>query len=108
MRAGSASTYRNVAGMLTHMANAQGTELFPRTLPGAPPAAAVAEVSDGCTADPVVPLFSVSRYGGQARVRSQIRYLAEDTCFVHITEQPLTTADKHAITARPELARAVA
>ncbi|MDM4721524.1 hypothetical protein QTQ03_18700 [Micromonospora sp. WMMA1363] len=74
---------RTVDGSRTGSAKADGTQLFPGMLPGAAVRAAVAEVSG--TGGPLVPLFYVTVDGDRAHVYSQIRFLAEDACFIRIT-----------------------
>ncbi|MGW4894281.1 hypothetical protein ACWEQL_18710 [Kitasatospora sp. NPDC004240] len=81
---------RDLAGTRTHTSKAAGTELFPGMLPGAPLLAAVAAVGEeGRAPGPLVPLFYVSAEDGRAHVHSQIRFLAEDACFIRITEEPV-------------------
>ena len=81
---------RDLAGTRRHTARAEGTELFPGMLPGAPLTDAVAAVSAaGRAAGPLVPLFYLSSRGGAVHVHSQIRFLAEDACFIRITEEPI-------------------
>ncbi|MFI9162059.1 hypothetical protein [Kitasatospora aureofaciens] len=82
---------RDVAGTRTHGAVAQGAGLFPDMLPGAELRAAAAAVSDAANG-PLVPLFYVSSDGTSAHVHSQIRFLAEDACFIRITEEPVPAA----------------
>ncbi|MGW2584228.1 hypothetical protein ACWCYZ_23365 [Streptomyces virginiae] len=97
---------RDLAGTRTHTAEAEGTDLFPSMLPGAPLTAAVAAVSaDGWTAGPLVPLFYVSSHGAEAHVHSQIRFLAEDAAFIRITEEPIPAADVADLSWLPEAVR---
>jgi hypothetical protein len=84
---------RDLAGTRSYTARAEGTELFPSMLPGAALTEAVAAVStDGRAAGPLVPLFYVSSQEDEAHIHSQIRFLAEDACFVRISEKPLPAA----------------
>lgn len=70
-----------------------GASLFPDMLPGkelAAVAAAVAGEPDaGARPGPLVPLFYISGTDTGVHVYSQIRFLAEDACFIRITPEPL-------------------
>ncbi|WP_433532917.1 hypothetical protein ACQPYA_13455 [Micromonospora sp. CA-263727] len=79
---------RTVDGSRTGAAKADGAELFPGLLPGAAVREAVAAVSDA--GGPLVPLFYVTAHGDRAHVHSQIRFLAEDACFIRITPEAIT------------------
>ncbi|WP_204033845.1 hypothetical protein [Micromonospora qiuiae] len=78
---------RTVDGTRTGTAKADGTELFPGMLPGVAVREAVAAVSDA--GGPLVPLFYVTADGARAHVHSQIRFLAEDACFIRITPEAI-------------------
>ncbi|WP_432089512.1 hypothetical protein [Streptomyces sp. bgisy095] len=83
---------RTVDGARRHTVKAQGDRLFPGMLAGPELRAAVTEVT-GSAAGPLVPLFYVTADGARAHVHSQIRFLAEDACFIRITPEPVATAE---------------
>lgn len=83
---------RTVDGTRRHTAKAQGGDLFPGMLPGTELREAVNEVTGGQDG-PLVPLFYVTADGDQAHVHSQIRFLAEDACFIRVTSKPVATTD---------------
>ncbi|MER5553524.1 hypothetical protein ABT001_17960 [Streptomyces sp. NPDC002793] len=83
---------RTVDGTRRHTAKARGDELFPGMLVGSALREAVTGVT-GLPAGPVVPLFYVTADGDRAHVHSQIRFLAEDACFIRVTPEPVATAD---------------
>ncbi|HEV2377840.1 MAG TPA: hypothetical protein VGS19_37465 [Streptosporangiaceae bacterium] len=85
---------RTVADGKTSQVSADGTDLFPGMLAGpAVRTAAWAVSAQPGTASPVVPLFYVSStatdHGVELHVYSQIRFLAEDACFIRITPAPV-------------------
>lgn len=82
---------RTVDGTRRHTAKAEGRDLFPGMLAGAELRTAVTAVT-GVEDGPLVPLFYVTADGGQAHVHSQIRFLAEDACFIRITPEPVAAA----------------
>ncbi|MCE4942280.1 hypothetical protein LVX13_03925 [Streptomyces albulus] len=85
---------RTPAGPAGPAVEARGGDLFPRMLPGAPLTDAVAALGAGeHTGGPLVPLFYVTARDGRAHVHSQVRFLAEDACFIRLTEEPLAAAD---------------
>lgn len=79
---------RTVDGSRTGSAKTDGAKLFPGMLPGAAVREAVAAVSDA--GGPLVPLFYVTADSDRAHVHSQVRFLAEDACFIRITPDALT------------------
>ncbi|MFB4424354.1 hypothetical protein C5F59_025140 [Streptomyces sp. QL37] len=95
---------RTVDGTRRHTTKARGEELFPGMLPGAALRAAVSEVTGGHTG-PLVPLFYVTADGDRAHVHSQIRFLAEDACFIRITPDPVPTAGVEELEWLPEAVR---
>lgn len=85
---------RDAGGSRHHTAGAQGVDLFPGMLPGAELTGAAAAVGGPTpTGGPLVPLFYVSGDGQGLHVYSQVRFLAEDACFIRITEHPLPFTD---------------
>lgn len=82
-------------------AKAHGSELFPGMLPGP----AVADLVGG----PVVPLFylAVQRTanGLALHVHSQIRFLAEDACFIRVTPEPIAVTEVEGLGWLPEALR---
>ncbi|MGW1812908.1 hypothetical protein ACWCQM_04900 [Streptomyces sp. NPDC002125] len=83
---------------------ARGDELFPGMRVGGPLREAVTGLT-GRPAGPVVPLFYVTADGGRAHVHSQIRFLAEDACFIRITPEPVATADVETLGWLPDAVR---
>jgi hypothetical protein len=88
---------RSVDGSLRRDGRAEGTRLFPGMLPGPPLRGLVAEVSTQDTpARPVVPLCYVSAVrrgdGYAAHLYTQIRFRAQDACFIRVTPEPIETA----------------
>ncbi|MBB1253550.1 hypothetical protein H3146_09235 [Streptomyces sp. OF3] len=81
-----------VDGARRNTATARGEDLFPGMLPGAALSSAVAAVS-GPAPGPLVPLFYLTASGDRLHVHSQIRFLAEDACFIRTTAEPLVGAD---------------
>ncbi|HET8641158.1 MAG TPA: hypothetical protein VFM37_04425 [Pseudonocardiaceae bacterium] len=83
------------------VASADGGELFPGMLPGT----AVARLAPG----PVVPLFYLAvrdRDGGRdVHVYSQIRFLADDACFIRVTPEPLAVGEVEDLAWLPEALR---
>lgn len=85
---------RTVGDAHTHTGTTDGAELFPRMLPGPRLRKVIAAVSGTPEPMPIVPLFYVSGVtsgsGTELHVYSQIRFLAEDACFIRITPKPIT------------------
>ncbi|WP_309235293.1 hypothetical protein [Streptomyces sp. TRM64462] len=74
---------------------ARGGDLFPGMLPGEAVLRAVHAArgaTDGARPGPLVPLFYVTADGDRAHAHSQIRFLAEDACFIRITPDAFDTA----------------
>ncbi|MFJ7626094.1 hypothetical protein ACIQZN_06345 [Streptomyces sp. NPDC097595] len=95
---------RTFGGSRWHATKARGEELFPGMLPGEAVRTAVSEAADGPTG-PLVPLFYVTADGEHAHVHSQIRFLAEDACFIRITPEPVPTAGVEELGWLPEAVR---
>ncbi|WP_260848553.1 hypothetical protein [Streptomyces sp. SLBN-118] len=97
---------RTAEGSREHSAKAQGTELFPGMLPGRAVLDAMSAVTDGRrTGGPLVPLFYLSTEGAETHIYSQIRFLAEDACFIRITPEPVTAHDVEKLGWLPEAVR---
>ncbi|MFI5779563.1 hypothetical protein [Nocardia sp. NPDC051570] len=89
---------RTAGGGPVTTATAHGGELFPAMQPGAALRDLIADVSTQDSASaPIVPLFHLSvrpvEGGHEVHVHTQIRFLAEDACFIRITAQPIIVAD---------------
>ncbi|MGW7051080.1 hypothetical protein [Streptomyces sp. NPDC054887] len=82
---------RTVDGTRRHSVKARGDELFPGMLAGSGLRAAVTAVT-GDASGPLVPLFYVTADGERAHVHSQVRFLADDACFIRITPEPVATS----------------
>ncbi|MGF1341636.1 hypothetical protein ACQSMD_16175 [Streptomyces flavovirens] len=95
---------RTVDGSRRHTARARGDELFPGMLVGRALREAVTEVTGG-PVGPLVPLFYVTADGERAHVHSQIRFLAEDACFIRITPESVPTAGVGELGWLPEAVR---
>ncbi|MFF8292640.1 hypothetical protein ACF068_25870 [Streptomyces sp. NPDC016309] len=95
---------RTVDGTARHTAKARGEELFPGMLPGTALTEAVTAVTGG-PAGPLVPLFYITADGDRAHVHSQIRFLAEDACFIRITSEAVDTAGVEDLAWLPEAVR---
>jgi hypothetical protein len=95
---------RTVDGARRHTAKALGGELFPGMLAGQALRESVTEVT-GRAVGPLVPLFYVTADGDRAHVYSQIRFLAEDACFIRITSETVATADVKDLGWLPEAVR---
>jgi hypothetical protein len=87
-------------------AKAEGTDLFPDMLPGA---VLTDLVGPAPVTGPLVPLFHVAVRdegdGPRAHVHSQIRFTAQDACFIRITPEPLAVADVRELGWLPEAVR---
>ncbi|MEN3584896.1 hypothetical protein AAH978_12185 [Streptomyces sp. ZYX-F-203] len=97
-------TVRTVDGTRRRTARTSGDELFPGMLPGRELREAVAEVT-GRDTGPLVPLFYITADGDRAHVHGQIRFLAEDACFVRITPEAVDTAGVEELAWLPEAVR---
>ncbi|MCT9008510.1 hypothetical protein [Streptomyces rhizosphaerihabitans] len=86
---------RTVDGSRRHSVLADGAMLFPDMLPGTALRAAVTAVTDLPPGEqgPLVPLFYVSGDSAGLHVHSQVRFLAEDACFIRITPEPVAVGD---------------
>jgi hypothetical protein len=100
---------RPAVGAARHTEHATGSSLFPDMLPGKELAAAAAAVAGepdagpgpgpgsgsgsgsdrGAGPGPLVPLFYLSATDAGVHVYTQIRFLAEDACFIRLTPEPL-------------------
>ena len=105
LRARSTDGRRRAAGQTT------GERLFDRLLPGPELTAVAAAVTAGREvtrpwATPLVPLFYLAaRPAGTAlevHVYSQIRFLAEDACFIRLTPEPVRVPDVEGLGWLPE------
>jgi hypothetical protein len=97
---------RNFAGTRRRLGRAAGDALFPDMLPGPALTELAAAVSgDGRARGPLVPLFYVTCQGDRAHVHSQIRFLAEDACFVRVTQEPITVTEAGEFGWLPEAVR---
>lgn len=80
-------------------ARTTGADLFDRLLPGAALDGVADALGTGRGASPLVPLFYVTTRPTEGRraqavhLFSQIRFLAEDACFIRLTPAPLTVPD---------------
>jgi hypothetical protein len=92
-----------VAGQ-TRSATADGAALFPHMMPGP----VLAGLATGGPA-PLVPLFHLAvrdtGSGPRAHVHTQIRFTAEDACFIRITTDPIPVADVADLAWLPEAVR---
>ncbi|WP_069768132.1 hypothetical protein [Streptomyces sp. LUP30] len=82
---------RTVDGSRRHSALADGAALFPGMQPGGALRAAVTAVTGLPPGEqgPLVPLFYVSGDAAGVHVHSQVRFLAEDACFIRVTPEPV-------------------
>ncbi|WP_328915061.1 MULTISPECIES: hypothetical protein [unclassified Streptomyces] len=86
------------------LAKVHGADLFPDMLPGP----VLTELAGGGPG-PLVPLFHVAvRHtdeGARAHVHGQIRFTAEDACFIRITPEPLAVSAVEELDWLPEAVR---
>ncbi|WP_406138597.1 hypothetical protein [Streptomyces sp. NBC_01089] len=93
----SLSAGRYGEGHTTAHGSVPADELFPGMLPGK----ALSALLD----PPAVPLFYLSLSDGELHVHSQVRFLAEDACFIRTTAEPLRSDDPLTLDWLPEAVR---
>ncbi|MEU5693408.1 hypothetical protein [Actinosynnema sp. NPDC020468] len=84
-------------------AAADGAELFPDMLPGKVLTDLVAGLSEQDDRPrPLVPLWYLAVRDGELHVHAQVRFRAEDACFIRITPAPIPVADVGSLEWLPE------
>jgi hypothetical protein len=101
---------RSVDGSLRRDGRSDGAQLFPGMRPGQFLRGLVADVStQDAPARPVVPLCYVSAVrrgdGYAAHIYTQIRFLAQDACFIRVTSEPIEIAGSEDLGWLDELVR---